>query len=172
MTLCRRAIRSEQIGGPHTYIMIRLSTVYMCSLCSLTDQKLNLLSKTQILFIFMTLTPERTGKARPIMYSHPAQPLTKLRLILCLSNTSSGIWAVILWFINITLVPPTATTQAVVGNFSEAKQQEINVSYGTRWSLCPDVHTKLQQETYGRSGTRRIVSGQFFATDPKGRSWS
>ena len=67
------------------------------------------------------------------MYNHPAQPLVKSRHILCLSNTSSGIWAVILWwFINITLVPPTATTQAVVGNFSEAKQQEINVSYGTR----------------------------------------
>lgn len=29
---------------------------------------------------------------------------------------------------------------------------------------------KLHQETYGKSGARRIVPGQFLATDPKGRS--
>lgn len=29
---------------------------------------------------------------------------------------------------------------------------------------------KLHQETYGKSGTRRIVPGQYLATDPKGRS--
>lgn len=144
---------------------------------------------------------------------------------------------------NLTLQPPTATTQAVVGNFSGAKQQEIIVSHGTRLELLrPDVHTgkvgtviatdvfgsirclapfrltggtkgelpyvssvfyrhshhgsldyvivgsdsgrivildydpktssfvKLHQETYGKSGARRIVPGQFLATDPKGRS--
>ena len=144
---------------------------------------------------------------------------------------------------NLTLQPPTATTQAIVGNFSGAKQQEIIVSHGTRLELLrPDVHTgkvvtiivtdafgsirslaafrltggtkgeplyvsftlvfqftlffldyaivgsdsgrivildydpktssfvKLHQETYGKSGARRIVSGQFLATDPKGRS--
>lgn len=31
---------------------------------------------------------------------------------------------------------------------------------------------ELQQETYGKSGTRRIVPGQSVATDPKGRSRS
>lgn len=29
---------------------------------------------------------------------------------------------------------------------------------------------KLHQETYGKSGARRIVPGQYIATDPKGRS--
>lgn len=29
---------------------------------------------------------------------------------------------------------------------------------------------KLHQETYGRSGSRRIVPGQHIATDPKGRA--
>jgi splicing factor 3B subunit 3 len=29
---------------------------------------------------------------------------------------------------------------------------------------------KLHQETFGKSGARRIVPGQFLATDPKGRS--
>lgn len=29
---------------------------------------------------------------------------------------------------------------------------------------------KLHQETYGKSGARRIVPGQYLATDPKGRS--
>ncbi|KAF7971621.1 hypothetical protein HWV62_20728 [Athelia sp. TMB] len=125
---------------------------------------------------------------------------------------------------NLTLQPPTATSQAIVGNFSGAKQQEIIVSHGTRLELLrPDVHTgkvatviatdvfgsirslaafrltggtkdyaivgsdsgrivildydpktssfiKLHQETYGKSGARRIVPGQFLATDPKGRS--
>lgn len=29
---------------------------------------------------------------------------------------------------------------------------------------------KLHQETYGRSGARRIVPGQYLAADPKGRA--
>jgi splicing factor 3B subunit 3 len=29
---------------------------------------------------------------------------------------------------------------------------------------------KLHEETYGKSGARRIVPGQYLATDPKGRS--
>ena len=29
---------------------------------------------------------------------------------------------------------------------------------------------KLHQETFGKTGARRIVPGQFLATDPKGRS--
>ncbi|KAG9012521.1 pre-mRNA-splicing factor rse1 [Tulasnella sp. JGI-2019a] len=33
-----------------------------------------------------------------------------------------------------------------------------------------NVFNKLHQETFGKSGTRRIVPGQYLATDPKGRS--
>ncbi|KAH7913267.1 CPSF A subunit region-domain-containing protein [Hygrophoropsis aurantiaca] len=125
---------------------------------------------------------------------------------------------------NLTLQPPSAVTQAIVGNFSGARQQEIIVSHGTRLELLrPDVQTgklstviasdvfgsirslaafrltgstkdyaivgsdsgrivildydpktssfvKLHQETFGKSGARRIVPGQYLATDPKGRS--
>lgn len=125
---------------------------------------------------------------------------------------------------NLTLEPATAASQAIVGNFSGARQQEIIVSNGTRLELLrPDVQTgkvgtviasdvfgsirslaafrltggtkdyaivgsdsgrivildydpktssfvKVHQETYGKSGARRIVPGQYLATDPKGRS--
>ncbi|KAI0786785.1 CPSF A subunit region-domain-containing protein [Abortiporus biennis] len=125
---------------------------------------------------------------------------------------------------NLTLQPPTAITQAIVGNFSGARHQEIIVSRGTRLELLrPDVQTgkvstviasdvfgeirslaafrltggtkdyaivgsdsgrivildydprtssfvKVHQETYGKSGARRIVPGQYLAADPKGRS--
>ncbi|KAE9403897.1 hypothetical protein BT96DRAFT_964384 [Gymnopus androsaceus JB14] len=125
---------------------------------------------------------------------------------------------------NLTLQPPTAITQAVVGNFSGVRQQEIIASHGTRLELLrPDPQTgkvatiistdvfgsirslaafrltggtkdyaivgsdsgriiildydpktssfvKLHQETYGKSGARRIVPGQYLAVDPKGRS--
>lgn len=125
---------------------------------------------------------------------------------------------------NLTLQPPTAATQAIVGNFSGARTQEIIISRGTRLELLrPDVQTgklstviasdvfgsirslaafrltgstkdyaivgsdsgriiildydpksssfvKLHQETFGKSGARRIVPGQYLATDPKGRS--
>jgi splicing factor 3B subunit 3 len=43
---------------------------------------------------------------------------------------------------NLTLQPPTAASQAIVGNFSGARQQEIIVSHGTRLELLrPDVQT-------------------------------
>ncbi|KAG6836241.1 pre-mRNA-splicing factor rse1, partial [Arthromyces matolae] len=43
---------------------------------------------------------------------------------------------------NLTLQPPTAVTQAIVGNFSGARQQEIIVSQGTRLELLrPDPQT-------------------------------
>lgn len=143
---------------------------------------------------------------------------------------------------NLTLQPSTAAPQAIVGNFSGARQQEIIVSHGTRLELLrPDTQTgkittviatdvfgsirslaafrltggtkgevlsvrnfitflrvfhtdyaivgsdsgrivildydpktssfvKLHQETYGKSGARRIVPGQYLATDPKGRA--
>ncbi|KAG8790078.1 pre-mRNA-splicing factor rse1 [Ceratobasidium sp. 428] len=126
---------------------------------------------------------------------------------------------------NVTLQGPTAITQAIVGNFSGIRQQEIIVSRGTSLELLrPDSSTgkvstvlaqdafgtirsiaafrltggtkadycivgsdsgriivleydpktnsflKLQQETFGKSGSRRIVPGQMLAVDPKGRS--
>ncbi|EIM81285.1 uncharacterized protein STEHIDRAFT_86633 [Stereum hirsutum FP-91666 SS1] len=125
---------------------------------------------------------------------------------------------------NLTLQPPSAATQAIVGNFSGVRAQEIIISHGTRLELLrPDVQTgklvpvvasdvfgsirslaafrltggtkdyaivgsdsgrivileydpktssfvKVHQETYGKSGARRIVPGQYLATDPKGRS--
>ncbi|KAG2113360.1 CPSF A subunit region-domain-containing protein [Suillus cothurnatus] len=125
---------------------------------------------------------------------------------------------------NLTLQPPTAATQAIVGNFYGSRTQEIIISRGTRLELLrPDVQTgklstviasdvfgsirslaafrltgstkdyaivgsdsgriiildydpksssfvKLHQETFGKSGARRIVPGQYLATDPKGRS--
>lgn len=43
---------------------------------------------------------------------------------------------------NLTLQPPTAATQAIVGNFSGARTQEIIISRGTRLELLrPDVQT-------------------------------
>jgi len=43
---------------------------------------------------------------------------------------------------NLTLQPPTAAIQAIVGNFSGARQQEIIVSHGTRLELLrPDPQT-------------------------------
>ncbi len=32
------------------------------------------------------------------------------------------------------------------------------------------MYFKVHQETFGKSGCRRIVPGQFLATDPKGRA--
>lgn len=43
---------------------------------------------------------------------------------------------------NLTLQPPTANLQSVVGNFSGIRQQEIIVSHGTRLELLrPDPQT-------------------------------
>lgn len=43
---------------------------------------------------------------------------------------------------NLTLQPPSAITQAIVGNFSGARQQEIIVARDTRLELLrPDVQT-------------------------------
>jgi splicing factor 3B subunit 3 len=38
--------------------------------------------------------------------------------------------------------------------------------------LCNEfcVQFKVHQETFGKSGCRRIVPGQYLATDPKGRA--
>lgn len=126
---------------------------------------------------------------------------------------------------NLTLLPPSSIGQAVVGNFSGTRQQEICVVRGSgRLELLRldkdaekllSVHAtevfgtirhiqpfrltggskdylivgsdsgrivvlefdtnaqdwkKLHQETYGKSGSRRIVPGQYVAVDPKGRS--
>ncbi|CAO0802797.1 unnamed protein product [Mucor circinelloides] len=125
---------------------------------------------------------------------------------------------------NITINPTTAINQAIYGNFSGTRQQEIIVARQTRLELLrPDatsgkVHTvlshecfglirslapfrltggskdyivvgsdsgrivileynptkntfdKVHQETYGKTGCRRIVPGQYLAADPKGRA--
>ena len=43
---------------------------------------------------------------------------------------------------NLTLQTPTASLQAIVGNFSGARQQEIIISHGTRLQLLrPDIQT-------------------------------
>lgn len=56
---------------------------------------------------------------------------------------------------NLTLQPPTANIQAIVGNFSGARQQEIIVSHGTRIELLrPDpssgkVSTVISTDVFG-----------------------
>jgi splicing factor 3B subunit 3 len=58
---------------------------------------------------------------------------------------------------NLTLQPPTAVTQAIVGNFSGARTQEIIVSHGTRLELLrPDapagggkLTTVITADTFG-----------------------
>ncbi|KAG0056642.1 Splicing factor 3B subunit 3 [Gryganskiella cystojenkinii] len=125
---------------------------------------------------------------------------------------------------NLTLQAPNAINQAILGNFSGAKPQELIVSHVSRIELLrPDTTTgkvhsvlshevfgvirslaafrltgaskdfivigsdsgrivileynpvknvfeKVHQETFGKSGCRRIVPGQYLATDPKGRA--
>ncbi|KAG1448180.1 hypothetical protein G6F56_009020 [Rhizopus delemar] len=125
---------------------------------------------------------------------------------------------------NLTISPTTAINQAIHGNFSGTKQQEIIVARQTRLELLkPDttsgkIHTvlshecfglirsiapfrltggskdfivvgsdsgrivileynpaknifeKIHQETYGKTGCRRIVPGQYLTADPKGRA--
>ncbi|KAI8373001.1 CPSF A subunit region-domain-containing protein [Radiomyces spectabilis] len=129
-----------------------------------------------------------------------------------------------MYLYNLTLNPSSAINQAIHGNFSGTKQQELIVARQTRLELLrPDpntgkVHTilshemfglvrtiapfrltgaskdyvvvgsdsgrivileynpaknvfdKVHQETYGKTGCRRIVPGQYLATDPKGRA--
>lgn len=157
-----------------------------------------------------------------ITYPHSAGG--SLRHPSCMVTLHHSFTEISVHLYNLTLQPPTAITQAIVGNFSGARQQEIIVSHGTRLELLrPDVQTgkistviatdvfgsirslaafrltggtkdyaivgsdsgriiildydpktssfvKLHQETYGKSGARRIVPGQYLATDPKGRS--
>ncbi|KDD76218.1 hypothetical protein H632_c310p0, partial [Helicosporidium sp. ATCC 50920] len=38
------------------------------------------------------------------------------------------------------------------------------------WSASRGRWTKVHQETYGKSGVRRSIAGQYLATDPKGRA--
>ncbi|KAI1313025.1 Splicing factor 3B subunit 3 [Mortierella claussenii] len=125
---------------------------------------------------------------------------------------------------NLTLQAPNAINQAILGNFSGTRQQELVVSHVSRIELLrPDTTTgkvhsilshdvfgvirslaafrltgaskdyivigsdsgrivileynptknvfeKVHQETFGKSGCRRIVPGQYLATDPKGRA--
>ncbi|CEJ88710.1 Putative Pre-mrna-splicing factor rse1 [[Torrubiella] hemipterigena] len=125
---------------------------------------------------------------------------------------------------SLTIQPPSAVIQAIVGHFSGTKEQQIVTASGSRLTLLrPDpnlgtVQTHLEQdvfgiirsiaafrlagttkdylilatdsgriaiveyspaqnrfnkihlETFGKSGIRRVVPGQYLAADPKGRA--
>ncbi|KAK3692733.1 Pre-mRNA-splicing factor rse-1 [Podospora appendiculata] len=125
---------------------------------------------------------------------------------------------------SLTIQPPTAITQALLGQFSGTKEQQIITASGSRLTLLqPDpragkVNTLLSQdifgiirsvssfrlagshkdyiilatdsgriaiieympkinkfsrihlETFGKSGVRRVVPGQYLASDPRGRA--
>jgi splicing factor 3B subunit 3 len=58
---------------------------------------------------------------------------------------------------------PRTTDYAIVGSDSG---RIIILEYDPK----ANAFVKLHQETFGKSGTRRIVPGQYLATDPKGRS--
>jgi splicing factor 3B subunit 3 len=128
-----------------------------------------------------------------------------------------------MYLYNLTIQPSTGIVQAVYGNFSAPKAQEIVVTRGKILELLrPDENGKIQsvlsveifgqvrtisafrltggskdyliagsdsgrivileynptknvwdkihQETFGKSGVRRIVPGQYLAADPKGRA--
>ena len=38
------------------------------------------------------------------------------------------------------------------------------------YNPAKEIFEKVHQETFGRSGCRRIVPGQYLAVDPKGRA--
>ena len=38
------------------------------------------------------------------------------------------------------------------------------------YNATKNTFDKVHQETYGKSGCRRIVPGQYIATDPRGRA--
>ncbi|KAF2396395.1 hypothetical protein EJ06DRAFT_483794 [Trichodelitschia bisporula] len=125
---------------------------------------------------------------------------------------------------SLTLQPPSAVTQAILGNFAGTKEQQILTASGSRLTLHrPDAvqgkimpilshdafstirslsafrlagsnkdyiiigsdsgrisiieyipaknrFSRIHLETFGKSGVRRVVPGQYLATDPKGRA--
>ncbi|KAL2196382.1 CPSF A subunit region-domain-containing protein [Corynascus similis CBS 632.67] len=125
---------------------------------------------------------------------------------------------------SLTIQPPTAITQAIVGLYSGTKEQQILAASGSRLTLLrqdanlgkispiitqdlfdiirsiaafrlagsskdyilvatdsgriavleylsvPNRFSRLHLATFGRSGVRRVVPGQYLAADPKGRA--
>ncbi|KAI1914056.1 pre-mRNA-splicing factor rse1 [Ophidiomyces ophidiicola] len=125
---------------------------------------------------------------------------------------------------SLTIQPPTAITQAIIGQFSGIKEQQIVTASGSKLSIHePDSHqgkirtlysqdvfgiirslaafrlagsskdyiiigsdsgritiieyvpsqnrfNRIHLETFGKSGIRRVVPGQYLAVDPKGRA--
>ncbi|KMU90906.1 pre-mRNA-splicing factor rse1 [Coccidioides immitis H538.4] len=125
---------------------------------------------------------------------------------------------------SLTIQPPTAITQAIIGQFSGVKEQQIVIASGSKLSIHePDSHqgkirtlysqdvfgiirslaafrlagsskdyiiigsdsgriaiveyvpsqnrfNRIHLETFGKSGIRRVVPGQYLAVDPKGRA--
>jgi splicing factor 3B subunit 3 len=61
------------------------------------------------------------------------------------------------------LIPPAVSDYAILGSDSG---RIVILDYDPRTSSFVKVH----QETFGKSGARRIVPGQYLATDPKGRA--
>ncbi|KAF4946522.1 hypothetical protein FGADI_11160 [Fusarium gaditjirri] len=101
-----------------------------------------------------------------------------------------------LFLYSLSLHPPTAISQAIVGQFSGTKEQQILTVSGSTLTLHrPDAtqdyiivstdsgciavleylsnqnrFSRVQLETFGKSGVRRTVPGEYLAVDPKGRA--
>jgi len=125
---------------------------------------------------------------------------------------------------SLTVQPPTATTQAILGQFTGTKEQQIITASGSRLTLhrpdpsqgkivtalshdvfgiiraiaafrlagsnkdyiiitsdsgritiveflpAQNKFNRLHLETFGKSGVRRVIPGQYLAVDPKGRA--
>ena len=70
------------------------------------------------------------------------------------ASRSRTAWVKRMHLYHLTLQPPTAISQAVVGNFSGARQQEILVSRGSRLELLRadsngKITTVLAQDAFG-----------------------
>ena len=51
--------------------------------------------------------------------------------------------------------------------FEKVQFNSWSVAYGLKMAL---LDVQVHQETFGKSGCRRIVPGQYLAVDPKGRA--
>lgn len=80
-----------------------------------------------------------------------------MRTFLAHRHTPNSAWTSLakrMHLYHLTLQPPTAITQGVVGNFSGARQQEILVSRGSRLELLRadsngKITTVLAQDAFG-----------------------
>jgi Mono-functional DNA-alkylating methyl methanesulfonate N-term len=102
------------------------------------------------------------GSSTPFSYTTHSPPYAPL-----LHSGSLGVQKVHLSFprlsIELALTTRLITDYLIVG--SDSGRLAI-LEYDSK----TNAFVKLYQETYGKSGARRIVPGQYLATDPKGRS--